>query len=165
MNPEEGSLRPQLLDRFGLCVQLRNLEDRAERQAVVRARLAFDSDPEGFRARHAAAEAELAASLRRARATLADATALPYGDAVHEAVGALCIAAQVDGLRADLVMLRAGARAGRARRGGGHRRAACAARGRGRAAASTQAGRGGGAVRAVVERATALGRRGRERHR
>ncbi len=107
MNPEEGSLRPQLLDRFGLCVQLRNLEDRAERQAVVRARLAFDSDPEGFRARHAAAEAELAASLRRARATLADATALPYGDAVHEAVGALCIAAQVDGLRADLVMLRA----------------------------------------------------------
>jgi len=107
MNPEEGSLRPQLLDRFGLCVRLRNLEDPAERQAVVRARLAFDSDPEGFRARHAAAEAELAASLRRSRATLADATALPYGDAVHEAVGALCIAAQVDGLRADLVMLRA----------------------------------------------------------
>ena len=106
MNPEEGTLRPQLLDRFGLCVQLRNIEDAAERQAIVRARLAFDADPQGFRTTHAKAQAELAAALVRARALVADATALPYGDAVHEAVGALCIAAGVDGLRADLVMLR-----------------------------------------------------------
>ena len=112
MNPEEGTLRPQLLDRFGLCVQLRNIEDAAERQAIVRARLAFDADPQGFRTTHAKAQAELAAALVRARSLVADATALPYGDAVHEAVGALCIAAGVDGLRADLVMLRcAGARA------------------------------------------------------
>jgi magnesium chelatase subunit I len=106
MNPEEGTLRPQLLDRFGLCVQLRNIEDAAERKAIVRARLAFDADPQGFRAKHAQEEAELAAALVRARARLADASALPYGDAVHEAVGALCIEAGVDGLRADLVMLR-----------------------------------------------------------
>jgi magnesium chelatase subunit I len=106
MNPEEGTLRPQLLDRFGLCVQLRNIEDAAERQAIVRARLAFDADPQGFRAKHAQEEAALAAALVRARAIVADARALPYGDAVHEAVSALCIAAGADGLRADLVMLR-----------------------------------------------------------
>ncbi|MGJ7564093.1 ATP-binding protein [Variovorax sp. GB1R11] len=106
MNPEEGTLRPQLLDRFGLCVQLRNIEDAAERQAIVRARLAFDADPQGFRAKHAQEEAELAAALVRARALVADASALPYGDAVHEAVSTLCIEAGVDGLRADLVMLR-----------------------------------------------------------
>ena len=106
MNPEEGTLRPQLLDRFGLCVQLRNIDDAAQRQAIVRARLAFDADPQAFRAAHAQEEAELAASLARARAVVADASALPYGDDVHAAVGALCIDAGVDGLRADLVMLR-----------------------------------------------------------
>jgi len=106
MNPEEGTLRPQLLDRFGLCVQLRNIEDAAERQAIVRARLAFDADPQGFRARHAQEQAALAGSLSRARARLGDASALPYDDATHETVGALCIEAGVDGLRADLVMLR-----------------------------------------------------------
>ncbi|RSZ39639.1 MULTISPECIES: ATP-binding protein [unclassified Variovorax] len=106
MNPEEGTLRPQLLDRFGLCVQLRNIDDPAERQAIVRARLAFDADPQGFRTKHAQEEAELAAALVSARALVADASALPYDDAVHEAVGALCIASGADGLRADLVMLR-----------------------------------------------------------
>jgi magnesium chelatase subunit I len=106
MNPEEGTLRPQLLDRFGLCVQLRNIGDAAERQAIVRARLAFDADPQGFRAKHAQEEAELATALIRARALVADAAALPYGDAVHDSVGAMCIEAGVDGLRADLVMLR-----------------------------------------------------------
>ncbi|WP_432731209.1 ATP-binding protein [Variovorax sp. W6] len=106
MNPEEGTLRPQLLDRFGLCVQLHNIEEPAERQAIVRARLAFDADPQGFRDRHAQAQAELSSALVRARTLVADASALPYPDAVHEAVSAMCIAAAVDGLRADLVMLR-----------------------------------------------------------
>jgi magnesium chelatase subunit I len=106
MNPEEGTLRPQLLDRFGLCVQLRNIDDPAERQAIVRARLAFDADPQGFRDRHARAQGELSSALVRARALVADASALPYSDAVHEAVSEMCIAAAVDGLRADLVMLR-----------------------------------------------------------
>jgi magnesium chelatase subunit I len=106
MNPEEGELRPQLLDRFGLCVRLRNVDDAAERQAIVRARLAFDADPQGFRARYAEDEARMAAGLLRARAIVADTAALPYDDAVHAAVGALCIASHVDGLRADLAMLR-----------------------------------------------------------
>lgn len=107
MNQEEGELRPQLLDRFGLFVRLRNLTEPAQRQAVVRARLAFDAEPAGFRARHADAQADLRQRLRTARAVLGDPEALPIDDAVHHLVGTLCIAAGVDGLRADLVMLRA----------------------------------------------------------
>jgi magnesium chelatase subunit I len=107
MNPEEGQLRPQLLDRLGLCVRLANVEDPAERQAIVRARLLFDADPSAFRARHAGAQAALAAQLRRARDCLAVPGALPWSDAVLQAAGALCLAARVDGLRADLVLLRA----------------------------------------------------------
>jgi len=107
MNPEEGQLRPQLLDRLGLCVQLANVGDAAQRQAIVKARLAFDTDPEGFRARHAAQQADLAQRLRAARTLLQQPGALPWPDQVHAAASDLCIAAQVDGLRADIVMLRA----------------------------------------------------------
>jgi magnesium chelatase subunit I len=107
MNHEEGELRPQLLDRFGLFVRLANIVEPAQRQAVVRARLAFDADPLAFRARHAAAQAELARRLAEARTRLADPAALPVNDDLHALVSELCIGAQVDGLRADLVMLRA----------------------------------------------------------
>lgn len=104
MNPEEGDLRPQLLDRFGLALALSNYEDPAARQAIVRARLAFDADPDGFRRRVAQGQQALASQVVRARAALA---ALPFGDAVHDRVSALCLEAAVDGVRADLVMLRA----------------------------------------------------------
>lgn len=107
MNPEEGQLRPQLLDRLGLCVQLHNVADAAERQAIVRARLAFDADATAFRAQHAASQADLAQRLRTAREGLQAAGALPWSDDVVAAASDLCMAAQVDGLRADLVMLRA----------------------------------------------------------
>ena len=104
MNPEEGELRPQLLDRFGLSVALHNPADAAQRQAIVRARLAFDVDPAALLARHAAAQAELASSVARARAALA---ALEWTDAVVQHAAHLALAAGVDGIRADLVMLRA----------------------------------------------------------
>ena len=107
MNPEEGELRPQLLDRFGLSVRLGNITEPAQRQAVVRARLAFDADPAAFRARFAEAQRDLHDRLSVARQVLADASALVIDDSVFALVGALCIEAQVDGLRADLVMLRA----------------------------------------------------------
>ncbi|WP_313314528.1 ATP-binding protein [Pulveribacter sp.] len=107
MNPEEGELRPQLLDRLGLAVRLDNVLGAAQRQAIVRARLAFDADPQAFAARHAAAQQQLAAQLAAARARLQDAAALPWSDAVHDAVSQHCLAARVDGLRADLVLLRA----------------------------------------------------------
>ncbi|GAB5095061.1 MULTISPECIES: ATP-binding protein [unclassified Caballeronia] len=104
MNPEEGELRPQLLDRFGLAVELNNCFDASVRQRIVRARLAFDMDAEAFCARHADAQSALAERIHAARAVL---FALDPDDAVHARVSALCIAAHVDGLRADLVMLRA----------------------------------------------------------
>ncbi|RRD59049.1 magnesium chelatase [Comamonadaceae bacterium OH2545_COT-014] len=107
MNPEEGELRPQLLDRLGLCVRLANVHDAAQRQAIVKARLAFDADPAAFAARHASAQAALAARLARARALAQDPAALPLPDDVHHAASQRCVAARVDGLRADLVMLRA----------------------------------------------------------
>lgn len=107
MNPEEGTLRPQLLDRLGLCVQLANAQNPALRSAIVKARLRFDLDPTGFLQAHAQEQTRIAERLCEARARCADAGQLPWSDAIHEAVAHQCIAAQVDGLRADLVMLRA----------------------------------------------------------
>lgn len=104
MNPEEGELRPQLLDRFGLSVALANPDDAAQRRAIVRARLAFDADPQALLAQHAAAQARLVATLAAARAALAQ---LPWSDAVVQHAANLALAAGVDGIRADLVMLRA----------------------------------------------------------
>ncbi len=104
MNPEEGELRPQLLDRFGLMVQLENCFDAQIRQQIVRTRMAFDLDPEAFRQTYATAQLQLAQQIRAARAAL---SGLTFADEVHETVSARCIEARVDGLRADLVMLRA----------------------------------------------------------
>ncbi len=104
MNPEEGELRPQLIDRFGLMVELRNCFEPEIRQRIVRTRLAFDLDPHAFRAAHAARQQMYVQRIRAARDAL---PALSFDDAVHAHVSALCIAAAVDGLRADLVMLRA----------------------------------------------------------
>ncbi|WP_438392190.1 ATP-binding protein [Caballeronia sp. DA-9] len=104
MNPEEGELRPQLLDRFGLAVELHNCFDANIRREIVKARLAFDTDPESFRARFAARQDALVQRLHGARVAL---SSLEFDDTVHSRVSALCIEAHVDGLRADLVMLRA----------------------------------------------------------
>ena len=104
MNPEEGELRPQLLDRFGLVVELGTPYDAAERQRIVKARLAFDADPHGFCAAHEVQQRALAQRIVSARAGLG---ALGWSDAVHERAAQRCIEAAVDGLRADLVMLRA----------------------------------------------------------
>ena len=104
MNPEEGELRPQLLDRFGLAVSLQNCFDAETRREIVKARLAFDTDPDGFRSRFAGQQDALALRIRQARVML---RALEFDDTVHARVSELCIEAQVDGLRADLVMLRA----------------------------------------------------------
>jgi magnesium chelatase subunit I len=104
MNPEEGELRPQLLDRFGLMVELANSFDAGERQRIVKARLAFDADPQAFCASCETAQTALAARLRAARERV---DTLTLSDAVHERAAALCVEARVDGMRADIVMLRA----------------------------------------------------------
>ncbi|CAN5438083.1 hypothetical protein BH11PSE9_BH11PSE9_05890 [soil metagenome] len=104
MNPEEGELRPQLLDRFGLSVAMANPADAAQRMAIMRARLAFDEQPRASIEQHAGEQARLAAAVAAARAAL---PGLAWSDAVLHRAATCAMAAGVDGMRADLVMLRA----------------------------------------------------------
>ncbi|MCX4746129.1 putative cobaltochelatase [Kitasatospora sp. NBC_01287] len=103
MNPEEGELRPQLLDRFGLTVEIAATRDPAERAEVVRRRLAYDADPAGFAASYAAEERALAGRITTARALL---PSVVLGDPALRQITAVCAAFEVDGLRADIVMAR-----------------------------------------------------------
>jgi magnesium chelatase subunit D len=104
MNPEEGELRPQLLDRFGLTVEITATRDPAERAEVVRRRLRFEDDPAGFAAEWAPAEAALADRITAARRRL---PGVELTDAALRQITAVCAAFEVDGLRADLVTARA----------------------------------------------------------
>jgi magnesium chelatase subunit D len=104
MNPEEGELRPQLLDRFGLTVEVAAPRDPAERAEVVRRRFAYDADPAGFTTSWASEEAGLARRIAEARARLPH---VVLSDAALRQVTAVCAAFDVDGLRADLVTARA----------------------------------------------------------
>lgn len=113
MNPEEGELRPQLLDRFGFALALESRPAPQERAEILRRRLAFDSDPIAFVAQWDALQEELRRRCAEARQRLAD---IPLDDAALEAITEGCHSAGVDGLRADLVWLRA-ARAHAAWRG------------------------------------------------
>jgi magnesium chelatase subunit D len=106
MNPEEGELRPQLLDRFGLTVDVHASRDVDVRVQVIRARLAYEADPDAFAAQHADADAELARRIAAARA-LVDDVVLP--DNELRRIAALCAAFDVDGMRADLVVARTAA--------------------------------------------------------
>lgn len=103
MNPEEGELRPQLLDRFGLTVEVSASRDTDERVEVVRRRLAYDDDPEGFVGRWAEAEGALRDRIAAARALLPE---VVLGDAALRQIAATCAAFEVDGMRADIVMAR-----------------------------------------------------------
>jgi magnesium chelatase subunit I len=113
MNPEEGELRPQLLDRFGLNVALSGHALPAERGQIIRRRLDFDSDPHRFCAEWEHQQQALREQCEKARGALAS---IPLDDAALADITERCFAAGVDGLRADLVWLRA-ARAHAAWRG------------------------------------------------
>ena len=103
MNPEEGELRPQLLDRFGLTVEVAAPREPALRAEVVRRRMAYDADPAGFRRQ---------LRRRRGRAAVADRGRPQAGrrgrlsDAALLRIAEVCAAFEVDGLRADIVMAR-----------------------------------------------------------
>ncbi|MFJ3281755.1 putative cobaltochelatase [Streptomyces halstedii] len=103
MNPEEGELRPQLLDRFGLTVEVAASRATDQRVEVVRRRLAYDDDPEGFAARWAREEAALRERIAAARVLL---PRVVLGDGVLRQIAATCAAFEVDGMRADIVMAR-----------------------------------------------------------
>ncbi|MFJ4795816.1 putative cobaltochelatase [Kitasatospora purpeofusca] len=103
MNPEEGELRPQLLDRFGLTVEIAATREPVERAEVVRRRLSYDADPAVFADRFAAEERALADRITAARELLPQ---VELTDAALRQITAVCAAFEVDGLRADIVMAR-----------------------------------------------------------
>ena len=103
-NPEEGELRPQLLDRFGLSVEVRTPTVLAERVEVVRRRDDFERDPAAFCRRWARAESRIRRSIEAARAMVRS-VSLP--DTVLGQASALCLALGTDGLRGELTLARA----------------------------------------------------------
>ncbi len=103
-NPEEGELRPQLLDRFGLSVDVVTPTDIAQRVEAVKRREAFDRDPDSFRAQWAKAEAKLRRQVAAARKALAE---VEVSDAVRERIARLCAGLGTDGLRGEIVLIRA----------------------------------------------------------
>ncbi|GKQ38331.1 putative cobaltochelatase [Streptomyces sp. A012304] len=103
MNPEEGELRPQLLDRFGLTVEVAASREPEQRVEVVRRRLAYDDDPAGFAARWADEEAAVRQRIVAARELL---PSVRLGDGALRQIAATCAAFEVDGMRADIVMAR-----------------------------------------------------------
>ncbi len=104
MNPEEGELRPQLLDRFGLMVEVSAPQEAEERAEVVRRRLAFDRDPTGFIAAWEPAQTTLRARIQQARDLLPQVT---LDEDLLTLIGHICSQFQVEGLRGDIVIYRA----------------------------------------------------------
>jgi magnesium chelatase subunit I len=106
-NPEEGELRPQLLDRFGLSVEVRTPDDLATRIEVVRRRDAFERDPAAFAERWSKDDARIRRKILAARKRLAS---VAVSDMALERAARLCIGLGTDGLRGELTLMR-GARA------------------------------------------------------
>jgi len=104
MNPEEGELRPQLLDRFGLCVDIQGISDPAERVEILKRRRAFEDDPDAFIRSWKSAEKELGERLTTAMHAVAD---VELDDELLFLIASVCSSMGVDGHRADLVMGRA----------------------------------------------------------
>ncbi len=107
MNPEEGELRPQLLDRFGLAVEIKGIPDAEARVEIIERRLAFEQDPEGFCNEWCTAEEKLSTEIDAARQTL---PSVAHNQVDLYAIAELSAGLEVDGHRADLVILK-GARA------------------------------------------------------
>ncbi|ETX15918.1 magnesium chelatase [Roseivivax halodurans JCM 10272] len=103
-NPEEGELRPQLLDRFGLSVEVGSPTDIEERIEVIRRRVAYEGDPESFVAKWAKADAEIREAILAARASL---SSVETPDAALRDCAELCLALGSDGLRGELTLTRA----------------------------------------------------------
>ena len=103
-NPEEGELRPQLLDRFGLSVEVRTPQDLASRVEVVKRRDSFERDGDAFTAAWAKEEARVRRQIVAGRARIGD---VQVPDAALERAAQLCMALGTDGLRGELTLIRA----------------------------------------------------------
>ena len=106
MNPEEGDLRPQLLDRFGLAIEVHGLKDPLLRTQVVRRRIAFETDAAAFREQWQGAEAELRRQIEMARRLLPE---VVVSDHILGLIAFICTQLDVEGLRADITIYKAAA--------------------------------------------------------
>ncbi|SHI84514.1 magnesium chelatase ATPase subunit I [Desulfofundulus thermosubterraneus] len=104
MNPEEGELRPQLLDRFGLCVHITGIMDPELRVEVIRRRAAFEEDPEGFTRQWEGEEEKLRRQIVAAKKLLPE---VEIPEEMLYLIAKIAIEMGVDGHRADLVMMKA----------------------------------------------------------
>jgi len=103
MNPEEGDLRPQLLDRFALSVEIHGIRDARERVLIMERNLAFESNPEEFRKQFLSKEESLSHQIEQAR-TLVDLVTYTSRDLLS--IASLSASMNVDGHRSDLVILK-----------------------------------------------------------
>lgn len=104
MNPEEGDLRPQLLDRFGLVVEVEGENDINSRVEVVKRRLDFEKDPQGFSAEYERENKFLQDKINKAKEMI---SRVSYDDEILELIANISISVGVDGHRADIAMLKA----------------------------------------------------------
>lgn len=103
-NPEEGELRPQLLDRFGLSLEVRTPSEVSDWVEIVRRRDAFERDPAAFAAHWEKAEDQTRRRILKARRAL---SGVAVSDGILETAAALCIHLRTDGLRGQLTLMRA----------------------------------------------------------
>ncbi len=103
MNPEEGDLRPQLLDRFGLSVTIQSVDAVRDRIEIVKRRLAFEQDPEGFRAAWRQADEDLAHRIVLAKESL---PGIVFTEELIETAAKVVVAMGTDGHRADIAMMK-----------------------------------------------------------
>jgi Mg-chelatase subunit ChlI len=103
MNPEEGDLRPQLLDRFALSVEIRGIQDPRERVQIMERNLAFEADSDAFRKKWGKREKELSERITKARQLVDKVT---YNNRNLLSIASLTASLNVDGHRADLVILK-----------------------------------------------------------
>jgi magnesium chelatase subunit I len=103
-NPEEGELRPQLLDRFGLSVEVATPTVLGDRIEIIRRREAYERDRDAYAKRWASREGQVRARIRRARERL---ESVQVDDEIMERIASLCIALETDGLRGELTLVRA----------------------------------------------------------
>jgi magnesium chelatase subunit D len=104
MNPEEGELRPQLLDRFGLCVDVKGINDVSRRVELIKYRLSYEADPEAFAANWQDAETDLCGQILNAKQLLSE---VRVSDDMLELISQICVDMGVDGHRADITMMKA----------------------------------------------------------
>ena len=104
MNPEEGELRPQLLDRFGLCVTIEGLKSPEDRVEIIKRRIEFEKDPEAFASRWTAESEKIAEQIKHAKERISNVKA---DDSILDEIVCRSLETGVDGHRSDIIMLKA----------------------------------------------------------